>query len=95
MGLKSAWEISQEKASALDGRGEAEITLSEEQKTRIAEARKECEAKIAEREVMLQQKLFGCGPDEARQLREEFKREKMVLENKRDEKIEEIRKQKT
>lgn len=91
MGLKSAWEISQEKASALDGRGEAEIALSEEQKTRIADTRKECEAKIAEREVMLQNKFHSCGPEEAHQLREEFKREKKSLEDKRDEKIEAIR----
>ncbi len=99
MALKSAWEISQEKAAAIDGRGESELVLTDLQKTEIAEIRKKHEARIAEREVMLQSKLKGVGSipeggaEYVQQLKEEFNREKQVLDEERDARIETIRKQ--
>lgn len=92
MALKSAWEISQEKAAAIDGRKEDEIVLTDGQKIKISEVRKEYEAKIAEREVMLRQRLRAASPEEGRLLQEEFQREKKVLTGEMENKIEKIRK---
>lgn len=101
MALKSAWEISQEKAAAIDGRGEGELSLTEKQKVEIAEIRKEYDAKIAERDVMLQNKLKVAfvaveggaegGAEFAQQLKEEFIREKQALNEERDARIEKAR----
>lgn len=70
--LKSSYEIALEK---IKGKGiNNEIPLSEEQKQRIAEIRRECEAKVAEKRILL--KGSEELPDEIR-----------TLEIKRDEKI--------
>ncbi len=56
--LKSAYELAMERLRAKDAEaGEAERPLSDEQKERIAEIRRETRAKLAERDIMLQSKL--------------------------------------
>jgi hypothetical protein len=92
MALKSAWEISQEKAAAIDGRKEEEIALTDKQKAEISEVRKEFEAKVAEREVMLRQRLGMVDPEEGRALREEFQREKKAIMEQMEARVEKIRK---
>lgn len=92
MALKSAWEISQEKAAAIDGRKVEEITLTDKQKAEISEVRKEHEAKIAEREVMLQQRLGMVDPEEGRPLKEEFQKEKKAIMEEMEARVEKIRK---
>jgi len=52
--LKSALEIAMEKAKKMGG--EEEVPLSAKQKGQIAEIRKICAAKIAEVEIMIQDK---------------------------------------
>jgi hypothetical protein len=52
--LKSALDIALEKAKKIGG--EAEISLSAEQKNEIAEIRKVYGAKIAEAEILIQEK---------------------------------------
>jgi len=90
--LKSAWEISLEKANALDGRGAEEIALTEGQKAKIQEIRKEYEGKIAEREIMLQKRLQDCGAEEAEGLKEEFRGQRQGFWDERDARIEQCRK---
>lgn len=52
--LKSALEIAMEKAKKMGG--EEEVSLSANQKGQIAEIRKICAAKIAEVEILIQDK---------------------------------------
>ncbi len=100
MGLKNAWEISMEKAASMDSRGEEELTLTQEQKAKIAEARKTCEAKIAEKEIMMQNKIrevaggvgIEGGFEYVQNLKEEFNRDKRMSQQERDKRIEEIKK---
>jgi hypothetical protein len=53
-GLKSAWEIAMEKAKKMTG--EEDVNLSPDQKNAIAEIRKIYSAKIAEIEIIVQDK---------------------------------------
>ncbi len=81
--IKSSYEIALEK---IKGMGiDKSVALTEEQKQRVAEIRREFEAKVAEKKILLQ------GSDE---LPDEIKK----LEIRRDEKIEavyrEVREQK-
>ena len=50
-GLKSSLDIAMEKMK--DMVGDDELKLTDDQKKRIAEVRKECEAKVAEKKILL------------------------------------------
>jgi len=49
--LKSTLDVAMEKANQMIGKDQ--IGLTDDQKKRIAETRKECEAKIAEKKILL------------------------------------------
>jgi hypothetical protein len=98
--MKSAFEIAMEKLKKMEGQTDEDISLTEEQKNMIADIKKECNAKIAEKEIMMQSKIkelaYQGEPIEVREqtelLQKEFAEEKIRLEQEKDKKIEEIRK---
>ena len=54
-GLKSAWELSMEKADKMNP--ESGKKLSDQQKRQIGDIRKEVQAQIADKDIALQHKL--------------------------------------
>lgn len=96
MAMKSALELAMEKVGKLQS-DEGELT--DEQRQRIGELRKQYEAKIAEKEIMMQseiQKLMQYRPPQeavmgARQLQEQFLETKKSLQQEADNKVAEIR----
>jgi|TARA_B100000315_G_scaffold168683_1_gene157249 tRNA uridine 5-carbamoylmethylation protein Kti12 len=100
--IKSALDISMKKAEKMTGEsGEKNASLTGDQKKEIAEIRKLYNAKLAEREIMLQSKIEKAkirNPDDAlsqiEELKKEFIKEKKALFDERDKKIEEIRSKK-
>jgi len=75
-GLKSAWEISLEKSDKLDPEIKNRKKLTKEQKSQIAEIRKETNAAIADKEVSLDYKIKKLVD---RVSPEKFKSEKEIL----------------
>lgn len=59
--MKSALEIAMEKSKQIAG-GDTDTALTDEQKTRISEIRKEYEAKIAQEEIMMKSEIDKLGP---------------------------------
>jgi hypothetical protein len=91
--LKSALELALERLKKKDADAGIETKpLTDAQKTAIAEARNFCEAKIAEREVLLQSKLRRVAdPAEREVLEQEYRRDRERLISERDAKIEKAR----
>jgi len=97
--MKSALEIAMEKAKGMAGDEEI-VSLSDDQKKKVGEIRKEYEGKFAEREIMLETELkkFGAAagsPDIQDYIsvkKEELSEEKKKLNSEMEEKIEKIRK---
>jgi hypothetical protein len=94
--MKSALELAMERTSKLVS--EETAGLSEDQKKRIAEIEAEFRAKVAEAEIMLEQKIRGAqtGDPESTQalvdvLREEFGRDKESWEGKKTQEIEKVK----
>lgn len=100
-GLKSAWELSMEKADKMNP--ESGKKLSDPQKKRIADIRKEVQAQIADKEIALQHKLKKLTdrlpPErvalEAEELKKKFVEEKQVLEKEMEGRVEAVHKQKS
>ncbi len=100
-GLKSAWEISLEKSNKLVPEAKNQKKLTQKQKDQIKEIRKEYKAKIADKDVTLQHKLKHLEdrvrPEElveaSEKLKEEFIKEKELLESAMDKEIEAVRQQ--
>lgn len=96
--LKSAYELAMEKLRAR-GQGAEEAPLTPEQKEEISAARKELQAKLAEREIMLKatlQRLPDRTPPEEISLRRaeleaEHAEERQRLEAALEERVKEIR----
>jgi len=100
-GLKSAWEISLEKSDKLMPGGKKRKKLTAKQKEQIAEIRKECKAKIADKDVTLQHTVKHLEErtppellrSEFEKLKQEFAEEKERLEKEMEADIEAIREQ--
>jgi len=96
MAMKSALELAMEKVGKIQSE---EGPLSDEQRQRIGDLRKQYEAKIAEKEIMMQseiQKLMRNRPPQeammgAHQLREEFQETKKALQQEAEDKVAEVR----
>jgi len=96
--LKSAWEIALEKTGKYKAEAKEE-RLTPEQRERIREIENEYQAKIAEKEIMLQSKIKKLerdyGPLEAQRqaetLRQELEREKAALMEEKSKKIEAVK----
>ncbi|KMP10439.1 hypothetical protein UR09_00845 [Candidatus Nitromaritima sp. SCGC AAA799-A02] len=100
-GLKSAWELSLERSDELVPELKSKKKLTKKQKDEIGEIRREYKAKIADKDVMLQDKLGKIHdrtrPEEVSvvvaQLQKEFVEAKQALEEEMEKKIESVRSQ--
>ncbi len=98
-GLKSAWELSLERSDKLVPELKSNKKLTKKQKEEISEIRKEYRAKIADKDVMLQDKLNKLSdrtrPEEIHVVTEElqkvFAEEKKALEEEMEQKIDSAR----
>jgi stress-induced morphogen len=98
-GLKSAWELSLEKSDSIVPELKDKKKLTARQKEQIAEIRKEYKAKMADHDIMLQDKLgklhHRTPPEEIESvtsaLKDEFAKEIKALEEEMEKKVEEIR----
>ena len=93
--LKSAYEIAMERLQAKDRESGAEErkVLTREQKDRIAKLRQDARAKIAELEIMRQDKLAAAqgDPEKTAEIEEHFAIDTRRVESFRDEAIAEVR----
>lgn len=98
-GMKSALELAMEKLNARKTDDEAVVALSDAQRQEIADLRKLYDAKIAEKEIMMQAdmaKLFQRHPPQeaaaaAQQLREQIQQTKKALQEELEAKIAAVR----
>ena len=90
---KSALELALERLKKRDAEsGVEQKTLTDEQRTAIAEARNLCEARIAERRIMHQSQTAAIfDPQELELKREELRRDIAHFEADRDAKIRKLR----
>ncbi len=90
---KSAYELVMERLRRQDAeKGLAEPSLNDEQKKAIAEAKRACQAKLAELEIMHRAKLAGAPDAEAREtLERNYRREIERAREERDRAISRIR----
>lgn len=90
---KSAFELAMARLKQKDREaGVEDRPITEDQRTRIAEARKVAEARLAEREIMYKSahaRTFD--PAEREKLDEEYRRDRDRIVSDRDRKLEEIR----
>jgi hypothetical protein len=97
-GMKSAVELAMEKLGKRHAKDDT-IPLTDEQRREIGDVRKQYEAKIAEKEIMLQADIRGLvqrhPPHEAaaaaKELQEKFQETRKALQQELDEKIAVIR----
>ena len=98
-GLKSAWELSLERSEKLVPELKNKKKITKKQKAKISDIRKEYQAKIADKDVMLQDKLRKLHdripPDEIQhvmeELQREFAEEKKAFEEEMEKEIESAR----
>ena len=98
-GLKSSWELSLERSEKLVPELKNKKKITKQQKEKINDIRREYQAKIADKDVMMQDKLRKIHdripPDEIQyatvELQKEFADEKKAFEEKMEEEIESIR----
>ena len=94
---KSAYEIAMEKLRVKDiEEGKEPATVTAEQKEKIAEIRQECEAKVAELEIMhrsrMMQALRQGDPEEAlEKIDESYRRDRQKLEEEKETRIAKVR----
>jgi hypothetical protein len=96
--MKSALELAMEKLGKIQSK-ESSVALTDAQRQKISELRKQYDAKIAEKEIMLQAEIRKLvqrhAPQEAavaaRQLQEQFQEAKRALLQEVEEKIAAIR----
>ena len=98
-GLKSAWELSLERSEKLVPELKNKKEITKKQKEMISDVRVQYKAKIADKDVMFQDKLRKLHdrypPEEVKQVAEElhkeFAKDKTVLEEQMEKEIESIR----
>ena len=91
---KSAYELAMARLRKKDKEeGVVERPVTDEQKAALAEARRVCEARLAEREIMHRsQRARAADPETLAKLEQEYHRDRERITYDRDRKIEEIRK---
>lgn len=98
-GMKSALELAMEKINVQKSQGETSVSLTDAQRQEISELRKQYDAKIAEKDIMLQadirQLMQRHPPQEAlaaaQELREKFQQTKKALLEELEAKITTVR----
>lgn len=95
--LKSSFELAMERLRKQDAdAGVEEHTLTDEQKSAIAEIRNFYKAKIAQEEVLQQSRLRSTfDPAEVETIEAQLRRERERLASERDAKIEKVRRGET
>jgi hypothetical protein len=93
--MKSAYELALERLKAADPDTVRELTSA--QKKQLADIDSRFQAKIAEREIFLRQQLAAVAADpakagEAEKIREQIRRERLVLEEDREDEKNRVRK---
>ena len=92
-GMKSAYELALERMESQGIERPREESLSEDVRARMGEARRQAEAKLAELEILHQNRLKTVWePDKRQEAEEEYVRERRRIEAERDKKIEKLRK---
>jgi Spy/CpxP family protein refolding chaperone len=98
-GMKSALELAMEKINAQKSQEETVVSLTDAQRQEMSDLRKQYDAKIAEKEIMMQadirQLMQRRPPQEAmaaaRELREKFQQTKKALQEELEAKIATVR----
>ena len=98
-GMKSALELAMEKINAQQAPAETPVSLTDAQRQEISDLRKQYDAKIAEKDIMLQadirQFIQRLPPQEAlaaaQELREKFQHTKKALQEELEAKIATVR----
>jgi len=98
-GMKSALELAMEKLNAQKSQAETTASLTDAQRQEISDLRKQYDAKIAEKDIMLQadirQLIQRRPPQEvlaaAQELREKFQQTKKALQEELEAKIATVR----
>ena len=98
-GMKSALELAMEKINAQKSPADTTVSLTDVQRQEISDLRKQYDAKIAEKEIMLQadirQLMQRRPPQEAlaaaQELREKFQQTKKALQEELEAKIATVR----
>ena len=98
-GMKSALELAMEKINAQQAQAETTASLTDAQRQEISDIRKQYDAKIAEKDIMLQadirQLMQRRPPQEAlvvaQELREKFQHTKKALQEELEAKIATVR----
>jgi hypothetical protein len=90
---KSAYELAMERLRRKDREeGIEERPLTDDQRERIAEARRVADARFAEREILYQSNLRKTGdPDAVAALEDEYRRDRERITSDRDRALAEIR----
>jgi len=86
-GMKSAYELALERLEKQGIERPREDSMSDETREQIAEVRRQAEAKLAEVEILYQDKKKSGDP----QAEEEYLRDRRRIEDDRDRKIEKLR----
>lgn len=91
--LKSAYELALEKLARKGGRSSAPRKLTAGQKQKIAEIRREFQAKLAEREILFlsERRATGGDPDQDEKIEGAYRRDRDRLLSRQEERIREIR----
>ena len=90
-GMKSAYELALERMEKQGIGRPREEALGEEVLQKIAEARRQAEAKLAELEILHRDRLRKVDPVKRQEEEEEYVRERRRIEDDRDRKIEKLR----
>jgi hypothetical protein len=93
MGMKSAYELALERLEKRGIERPREESFGDERREKIAEARRKAEAKLAELEILHQNRLkTQHDPAKRQEEEDEYVRERRRIEDERERKIEELRK---
>lgn len=91
-GMKSAYELALERLEK-QGIERPREDMSGEVKEKVAELRRQAEAKLAELEILHRDRLKKVDPAKRQEEEEEYVRERRRIEDDRDRKIEKLRAQ--
>ena len=90
-GMKSAYELALERLERQGIERPREEGFSEEKRTQIAEVRRQAEAKLAELEILHQDRMKTANPANRQEDEDDYHRERRRIEDDRDRKVEELR----
>lgn len=91
-GMKSAYELALERLESQGIERPREDSLTDDVRRQMAEARQKAEAKTAELEILHRDRLAKlAAPHEREEAKQEYRRERQRIEEKRDRELEKLR----